>query len=80
MTITNCKILISISWYQLSQRTENIKQHHLSLYLSLSPSLSLLPNEEAAAEASTEMMAALMNEYESCVRPGKITVHFFCIF
>lgn len=57
VTIKNGKILhlISISQYQSSQETKNIK----------------LPKEEAAADASTEIMAALMNVYESCVRPGK---------
>lgn len=57
MTIKNGKILhlISISSFQPSQETKNIR----------------LPKEEAAADASTEIMAALMNVYESCVRPGK---------
>lgn len=57
VTTKNGKILhlISISLYQSSQETKNIK----------------LPKEEAAADASTEIMAALMNVYVSCVRPGK---------
>lgn len=57
VTIKKGKILhlISISKYRPSQETKNIK----------------LPKEEAAADASTEIMAALMNVYESCVRPGK---------